>query len=272
MDVAKRLAVGALVAVTALPSAAARQTGSWMDGSSTDGYSSPTGLAYDVNGGLYVTEWSAHKVTYVDRSDRRCVVTDRIPSPSGVTLGRDGAVYVASYSEGVVYRLHSDGNPEVFVRGLRTPAGLSIGSDGSLLIADRGLNQVLRADASGKVRVIARDLATPVGVVEFPDGALVVSNISGTIVEIRPDGRKRELARELRAPGVGIVMDGPDAVLVPDYGGTSVWRVTRDGSAATLIVNLRSPVAMARSSDGTQLAVGNWGDSTLRRYNRGGER
>lgn len=232
-------------------------------------FSSPTGLAYDASGGLYVTEWSAHRVTRIDTAGVRLLVTDKVRSPSGIAVGRDGTVYVSSYSDGVVHRLLSNGQPEEFVRNLRTPAGLSIGRDGALLIADRGLNQVLRADASGSTRVLVDGLPTPVGVVEFADGTLVVSNFAGGVVEVRPGGAQRELTKLLGAPAVGIVADGADAVLVPDYAGTSVWRVTRRGSATELIHDLRSPVAMARSADGSELAVGNWGDGSVRRYPHG---
>ena len=229
-------------------------------------FSSPTGLAYDSSGGLYVTEWSAGRVTRIDATGTRHLVTDKVRSPSGIAVGPDGTVYVASYSEGVVHRLRADGGTEEFVRNLRTPAGLSIGKDGHLLIADRGLNQILRANASGSTQVLVDGLATPVGVVEFPDATLVISNFAGGVVEVRPGGAKRELTKRLGAPAVGIVADGASAVLVPDYSGTSVWRVTREGEAALFIQELQSPVAMAVSKDGSELAVGSWGDGSVRRY------
>lgn len=232
-------------------------------------FASPTGLAYDDSGGLYVTEWSANRVSYIDKAGARQQVTGEVRSPSGIAVGSNGAVYVSSYSDGVVYRLTPGGAAAVFVKGLRTPAGLSIGQDGGLLIADRGLNQVLRADASGKATVLVSDLPTPVGVVEFADGGLVISNFSGSVVEVRPGQPLRVLTKQLGAPAVGMVIDGADAVLVADYAGADVWRVTRNGSTTAVIQNLRSPVAMARSVNGLELAVGSWGDSSVRRYQLG---
>jgi virginiamycin B lyase len=117
--------------------------------------------------------------------------------------------------------------------------------------------------------VLAEGLPTPVGVIEFADGALVVSNFAGGVVEVRPGGAQPKL---LGAPAVGIVTDGADAVLVPDYAGTSVWRVTRGGDATVFIQDLQSPVAVARSTNGSELAVGNWGDGSVRRYRYGAAR
>lgn len=265
----KRFASAGLAALIAVSAFAAEPTKPWTSIATVGAFSAPTGLAYDAGGGLYITEWSAHRVMHVDLAGVKRLITDQIQSPSGIAVDRHGVIYVSSYSGGVVHRLSPGGKPAVFVRGLRTPAGLSIGQDDTLLVADRGLNQVLRADATGNTRVIADGLPTPVGAVEFADGALVVANLAGSVLEIRPDATRRELTGKLGAPAVGIVADGPDAVLVPDYGGTSVWRVTRDGSARALIQDLRGPVAMARSPEGSEVAVGNWGDGVVRRYRRG---
>lgn len=266
------IAAGSLAAICSSPNFAAEPARLSGGVPVTGTFSSPTGLAYDVGGGLYVTEWSANRVSHIDPNGVTRLVTDKVRSPSGIVVGPDGTVYVASYSEGVVHRLRSNGQPEKFVSDLRTPAGLSIGRDGTLLIADRGLNQILRADASGSTQVLARGLPTPVGVVEFADGTLVVSNFAGCVVEVRPGGVQRELTKGLGAPAVGIVADGADAVLVPDYSGTSVWRITRSGGATVLIQDLQSPVAMARSKSGSELAVGNWGDGSVRRYRDGAAR
>ncbi|MCX2864950.1 hypothetical protein OOZ63_24260 [Paucibacter sp. PLA-PC-4] len=266
------IAAGSLAAIFSSPTCAAEPAKLRGDGAVLGTFSSPTGLAYDFDGGLYVTQWSANRVNHIDASGVTRLVTDKVRSPSGIVVGPDGAVYVASYSQGVVHRLRSDGVPQVFVSGLRTPAGLSIGRDGSLLIADRGLNQILRANASGATQVLAQGLPTPVGVVEFADGSLVVSNFAGSVVEVRPGGAQRELTKRLGAPAVGIVADGADAVLVPDYSGTSVWRITRSGGITVLIEGLQSPVAMARSKGGSELAVGNWGDGSVRRYRYGAAR
>ncbi|CAN7574162.1 hypothetical protein LJR290_004138 [Variovorax sp. LjRoot290] len=269
MTLSRHVAAAGLAALAAVSAIAGQPVKPWSAESIPGTFSAPTGLAYDASGSLYVTEWSAHRVTHIDRTGARKLVTDLVRSPSGIAVGRDGVVYVSSYSDGVVHRLSPDGRPQVFVRGLRTPAGLSIDRDGNLLIADRGLNQVLRADTSGTTRVLADGLPTPVGAVELADGTLVISNFAGSVVEVRPDGTQSELTRKLGAPAVGIVADGADAVLVSDYAGTSVWRVTRSGSASTVIQDLRSPVAMARSADGSEVAVGNWGDGTVRRYRKG---
>lgn len=99
--------------------------------------------------------------------------------------------------------------------------------------------------------------------VRLRGGALVVADLSGRVVEVSADGRLRLLTDRIGAPAVGLMVDGDDAVLVPDYRGSAVWRVTREGDARPVIGGLATPVAMARSRDGSRLAVGTWGDGGL---------
>jgi hypothetical protein len=42
--------------------------------------------------------------------------------------------------------------------------------------------------------------------------------------------------------------------------------------AAIFIQDLQSPVAVARSTNGSELAVGHWGDGSVRRYRYGAAR
>lgn len=234
-------------------------------------FSSPTGAAATADGAWIVTEWSADRVTRIDDRGGRTTLA-RVPAPSGVAVAADGSVLVASYSRGVVYRLAADASadvePTVYASGLRTPAGLSFEPDGRLLIADRGHGQVLRRERDGRLSVLARDLGTPVQAVRTQRGALVVADLAGRVVEVSADGRERLLTDRIGAPAVGLLLDRDDAVLVPDYRGSEVWRVTRDGDARPVLRRLPTPVAMARSRDGTRLAVGTWGDGSLHVFSR----
>lgn len=235
----------------------------------------PTGAAAWAEGAWVVTEWSADRVTRVDRRGGRVPVA-RVPAPSGIVVAADGAILVASYSRGVVFRIAGGGSaeaaPTAFVAGLRTPAGLSLEPDGRLLIADRGLGQVLRREADGTLSVLARDLGTPVQAVRMRRGTLVVADLAGRVVEVDAEGRQRLLTDRIGAPAVGMLVDGDDAVLVPDYRGSAVWRVTREGDARPVWQGLPTPVAMARSLDGSRLAVGTWGDGSLHVIDTGAAR
>lgn len=192
MTLSHPAAAAGFAALAAAPAIAGQPVKPWRARSMPGAFSAPTGLAYDASGGLYVTEWSGHRVTYIDKTGVSRLVTDQPCSPSGITVGPGGAACVSSYSHGVVHRLSSGGKPQVFVRGLRTPAGLSIGRNGELLIAYKGLNQALRADASGRARILADGLATPVGAAGLADGTQVAVGTwgDGTVRQCHKGGTR----------------------------------------------------------------------------------
>lgn len=80
------------------------------------------------------------------------------------------------------------------------------------------------------------------------------------MARINRDGRVTVLTTRLNTPGVGIIQDGPDAVLVVDYGGAAIQRVTLSGTATPVADGIRSPVGPARMPDG-RVIVGTWNDN-----------
>ncbi|MBR7518342.1 hypothetical protein KC217_21990, partial [Mycobacterium tuberculosis] len=64
---------------------------------------------------------------------------------------------------------------------------------------------------------------------EMDDGSVVTSQYGGRVTRVLPDGSTRELGQSFIRPGVGILPDGPDAVVVIDNGASLVRRVFLDG-------------------------------------------
>lgn len=62
----------------------------------------------------------------------------------------------------------------------------------------------------------------------MPDRSLVVSQYGGDVTRIMLDGSRHELGQSFVRPGVGILADDTDAVLVIDNGANLVRRVTFD--------------------------------------------
>ena len=224
-----------------------------------DGLNSPVGLAYDRDGNLFVSNWSAGTVLRFTPDGRRSVFASGLEGPSGLAISPDGDICVASYSADLIWRFTLDGKRSVFVRGLDTPAGLSFDTKGRLLIANRRTNQILAAHlGDGKIDVVAEGLQTPVGAAELSNGDLLVSNISGGISLVSGNTISRTINTELASPGPGIVPAGGDAAYVVDYGGTTVSRMNSDGRRTVVADGLASPVGLALAPDGS-LTVATWG-------------
>lgn len=218
----------------------------------------PVGMAYDTGGALHVAEWGADRVSKVAPSGARSIVTNAIRNPAGLAFDGTGTLYVASYGDGGIYALPHGKEPRRIAFGFSSPTGL-IWDGGTLIVANRNAGEIVRVYLDGKKEVISRGHRTPVGVARLADGTFVVSCYGGTVDVVDPAGTVSTLTASL-SPGVGIIPDGEDAVLVVNYGGSTVERVTRKGETAPVADGLRSPVGLARMPDG-RIIVGTWGDN-----------
>jgi virginiamycin B lyase len=180
-------------------------------------------------------------------------------SPAGIATDATGAVFVSSYSGDIIVRVGPDGKRKTVADGLSTPTGIAFARDGRLLVANRSSGEIVALDTkTGNRTVVARGLSLPVGVVEMPDGSIVSSQYGGRVTRILSDGMVQELGQSFNRPGVGILADGDDAVLVIDNGASVVRRVSFDGQSSVVVDGLSgSAVALGRATNG-DLLVGTW--------------
>lgn len=224
------------------------------------GIQSPVGMIYDKQGILYVAEWGASRVSRFDAKGNRSIVTEAIKGPSGLAFDERGTLYIASYSDGDVYAMENGKEPRKLASGFSSPAGLLWGRDNVLLVANRNAGEVVKLHPDGRKEIISRNHKTPVALVQTNDGSLFISCLNGGIDLLTSDGKVSTINTSLRSPAPGMIIDGADAVLVADYGGTTVARIDAQGKAITVADGLRSPVGLARMPDG-RVIVGTWGDN-----------
>lgn len=196
----------------------------------------------------------------------RSVYARSIPSPAGLAVDREGVLFIAAYSGDFIAKAGKDGTIGKVAEGFATPTGIAFASDGMLLVANRSSGEIVKLDIhTGEKRRVADGLSLPVGVVEMPDKSLVVSQYGGRVTRVMPDGTKQELGESFSRPGVGIVADGSDAVLVIDNGAGVVRRVDFQGKSDVAAEGMQgSAVALGRAPNG-DLVVGTWGAGNIYR-------
>lgn len=223
----------------------------------TTGLSNPVGMLYDPDGRLYIADWGAQTVSRYDSGGRQTIITQDVGRPSGLALDENGTLYIASYNRNVIYSLKPGKEPRVFATGFNTPAGLLWADDG-LYMANRDAGEIIKIHLDGRKELISKGHTQPVGIVKRADGSLIISCLGGTIEHIGLDGRIRVISDKLNSPSPGLIPDGDDAVLVPDYGGTTVERIYMNGRTETVAGDFITPVGLVRMPDG-RLLVGDWG-------------
>jgi streptogramin lyase len=252
-------------------------------------FHTPSGLARDGQGDLYVADTGNHAIRKVSPAGLVSTLAGLgtpgfhdgpaaealFDGPIGVAVGPDGSVYVAdSYNDrirkiapgGVVSTVAGQGTPG-YADGpgasarFDTPSGLAVGPHGDLFVADTGNDAVRRIDRDGIVTTFgygplhpgaAPSLDRPLGITVAPDGFVYVSDRRGFVVSFSPEGEAVRLA----GTGLGFA-DGEAAAarftgpagLVIDPSGALLV-----ADAGNYLIRRVAPAGRRRSGPGVALA------------------
>lgn len=225
-------------------------------------FNTPSGLAIDGDGNLYVADTGNNAIRKVTPQGLVSTLAGdgiagerdgkgagaRFNGPLAVAVDAAGVVYVADSYNDRIRRIAPDGSVTTLAGGPRpgaadgpgpqalfdTPSGLALTAAGELLIADSGNDAIRKLGKDGQVSTVARAaegdraslLRRPLGLAVTADGYLYVASAAhGRLAQISPAG--------VAAPLVDV-----DHPAEPGYGG--------DGG-----VRLYAPRGMALAPDGS---------------------
>jgi len=193
-------------------------------------FNTPSGLAVDAKGVVYVADTANHAIRRVDPSGRVTTVAGngvpgwqdgpgasaRFNGPIGIALDARGRLLVSdTYNDrvrvisptGDVTTLAGEGVPGLvdgpaLAARFDTPTGLGVAPDGSIVVADTGNELVRRIASDGLVSTVqsidvtgsAEGVVRPIGIAAMAERRLAVTDRRGRIVEMTPMGVTRTLA------------------------------------------------------------------------------
>ena len=206
--------------------------------------SSPSGVAVDRSGNLYIADTGNHLVRRVDPSgiittivgtsesgysgDDGLGIQAQLDSPSGVAVDHAGNLYIADTGNHGIRRVDSTGvittvagtGEQDFVKDngpavdawLDSPSGVAVDHVGNLYIADTGNHRIRRVDASGTISTVAGT----------GEGIYLYGGEGGPAVEA-----------DLLHPG-GVAVDSAGNLYIADTGNHGIRRVDPSGTITTI--------------------------------------
>ena len=208
-------------------------------------FDTPSGLALDTNGNLYVADTSNNRIRKVTLQGEVSTIAGdgtagyldgpaaqaRFNGPIGVAVDRQGNVFVADTYNDRIRKISSDGQVTTvagagtpgYADGDRntslfdTPCGIVVANDGTLIVADTGNDRLRKIDKDGNVSTFnvnlngnanadGENLSSPIGLALTYDNVLYVTELDHSrVLQITPDGIAHVIAG--RGPGFA---DGAD--------------------------------------------------------------
>lgn len=160
----------------------------------------PTGIAFNLEGELYVTNRAAGIVFRIEGAEDAVPFASGLGIASGLAFDASGVMFVGDRS-GTIYRIDSDGIPDSFARLEPSVAAyhIAFSPDGRLFVTSPGLassESIFAIDREGIVETFFRGLGRPQGIAFDTDGNLYAAACYAGkrgVVKITADGSTAEL-------------------------------------------------------------------------------
>jgi len=213
------------------------------------GLSSPTGLAFDSIGNLYVANLGNNTIDKFTADGTESVFASyALNSPIGLAFDATGNLYVASEGNSLIVRFDSGGNPSLFSSREPEPAGLAFDRNGTLYVANWG-NSIDKLDTNGNKSTFASGLSLPVGLAFDSTGNLVVANLGNdTLVRFDTNGVGSVITsvgpRRFSGP-CAVAFDESNDLFVLNNGDGTLDEFESNGNVGVIAYGLGTPTAIA---------------------------
>ena len=188
------------------------------------GLNSPSGLAFDSKGNVYVTEQGSGSVLKFTPGGTKSTFASGFTFPEGLVFDGAGNLFVTEFFGGTITKIAPTGTKTPFASGLSGPAGLAFDSSGNLYEADNSSGRVFKFTPGGSKTLFASGFSAPngpFGLAFDNTGNLFVTDLNaGSISKVTPAGTRTPFAAGIGGPK-GVAFDSAGNLFVADDGSPS---------------------------------------------------
>lgn len=212
----------------------------------------PDDIAFDEAGNLFVTEFTASRVSMCAPGGATRILRDDIPGANPITF-QQGRLLVGECRIGarIMELDRGGGAPRIILENVPMANAFEIGPDGKLYFPVMGTNEIWRVNLDGsECEVIAGDLGVPDSVKFDSKGRIISTQMaSGQVLRIDPVSGAREVLAEI-GPGLDNCTFIGDRLFVSHTAG-SIHEILAPGELRALCDNgLLWPMGIASDPDG----------------------
>ena len=176
--------------------------------------------------------------------------TARFHTPSGIACDKSGNVYVADTANGRVRKIDQNGKVTTIAGGFTSPEDVAVAPNGDIIVADTGAHKIYRVQAGGRVLLVAGSTAgnvagyigatkvkgtaakfnSPISVTcDWSGNIYVADRLNYQVKIIHPDGWVKVFA------GTGVVGNVNGIAAVAQF--TNLYSVTCDRSGNLYVID-----------------------------------
>ena len=137
----------------------------------TKGLQGPSGLAFDREGNLYVSNGNDAKgfvMRYTPEGKGSVFASKGLKLPAGLAFDSKGDLYVSNAGDGTIRKFSSGGQGKLYVDAQNQPAGLAVDARDNLYKVDFKDNLVRFSQPDGAGVILSEDLRAPTSVLVLP--------------------------------------------------------------------------------------------------------
>jgi len=219
------------------------------------GFKSPTGVAIDAAGNVYVADLANAAVKKIPAGGGAPVsIGAGFTVPEGVAVDAAGNVYVTDNSANTVKKIAANGGATTTIAtGFNGPVGVAVDAAGNVYVGDNGNNQVKMIPlGTGTPVVIGSGFSQPAGVSVDAVGNVFVADAGNNAIKEIPvaGGVPVVLGSGFSYP-TGVYVDAEGNIFVADQHNNAVKEIPAGGGAVvTLGTGFYQPLGVAGDGQG----------------------